>query len=220
MTNLEDLTYRWQLGWRASRDLPAPEAIDGGLRIHCAQPGRKFEVLALRADEDPASVSRVAAQVLAAKERTWLTAVTSNPERTTSAIEAAGLKLLYRPEWFMNIDLASQPHQPLDPAYTSEVRTEGPAIKVTIHDATGEVAARGQVGLAGDDAVADRIETMPNHRRRGLGSAVMSALATEAIARGARTGLLIASADGQHLYSTLGWNRVADVVIAQAPGRA
>jgi hypothetical protein len=48
----------------------------------------------------------------------------------------------------------------------------------------------------------------------------MSALATEAIARGARTGLLIASADGQHLYSTLGWNRVADVVIAQAPGRA
>jgi hypothetical protein len=45
----------------------------------------------------------------------------------------------------------------------------------------------------------------------------MGALAAEAVARGAHTGLLIASADGRHLYSALGWKHLADVVIAQPP---
>ncbi len=218
MTSLQDLVHRWHAGWRASRDLPAADVSEDRLWIHCAQPSREFEAFALRADEDPESIARIAGQVLVTKERTWLTAATRSPERTLAAVEAAGLEVLHRSEWLMGTDLTSHPRRPLDGAYTCDVRVEGSAIKVAIHDGSGEVAARGQIGLAGADAVADRIETMPEHQRRGLGGVVMGTLAAEAVARGARNGLLIASEDGQRLYSTLGWDRLADVVIAQAPG--
>jgi len=48
----------------------------------------------------------------------------------------------------------------------------------------------------------------------------MGALAEAALSQGARTGLLIASTDGQHLYSSLGWHHYADVLIAHAAARA
>jgi GNAT superfamily N-acetyltransferase len=217
MANFEDLIRRWHLGWQASRDLPAAEATDDGLRIHCAQPGRAFEVLALRADEDPESVRRLAAQVSAAQEPTWLTVTTSDPAKVAAAVEAAGLRVLHRSEAFMRTALDSHPRPVLDPTYKYEVQAQGPCVTVLIQDAAGELAARGQIGLAGGDAVPDRIETMPAFRRRGLGGAVMGLLAGEAISRGAHTGLLIASEDGQRMYSALGWEHVADVVIAQRP---
>jgi GNAT superfamily N-acetyltransferase len=220
MENPEALTRRWFIGWQASRDLPAAQPTDDALWIHCKQPSREFEAFTLRADEDPGSVSRVAARVLAMEDHTWLTATTSRPERAIAAIEAAGLRLLHRAEWFMSIDLTKHPLSPLDPAYTCEIQVEGSAITATIRDDSGELAARGQLGLAGGDAVPDRIETMPDHRRRGLGRVVMGVLAAEALARGAHTGLLIASIDGQQLYTRLGWDHVSDVVIAHAPAFA
>jgi hypothetical protein len=45
----------------------------------------------------------------------------------------------------------------------------------------------------------------------------MSALAEAAVAQGARTGLLVASEEGQRLYSSLGWRHEADVLIARGP---
>jgi hypothetical protein len=45
----------------------------------------------------------------------------------------------------------------------------------------------------------------------------MSALAEAAVSQGARTGLLIASEEGQRLYSSLGWRHEADVLIARGP---
>ncbi|WP_034263461.1 GNAT family N-acetyltransferase [Actinospica robiniae] len=214
MENLEDLIRRWFQGWCASRHLPEAEPADDGLWINCKQPNREFEVFTLHADDDPPSVSRLAAQVLAKSERTWLTAATRHLAQTSEAIEATGLVLLQREEWFMGVDLTEQPLKPLDSEYTSDVKADGSAVAVEIYDRAGELAARGQLGIAGDDAVPDRIETMPGHRRRGLGSVVMGMLAAEALARGAHTGLLIASPDGQQLYSRLGWARIADVVIA------
>ncbi|CCH16947.1 GNAT family N-acetyltransferase [Micromonospora lupini] len=93
-------------------------------------------------------------------------------------------------------------------------------VTATVRHESGEVAARGTMGLAGTDAVADRIETMPAHRRKGLASAVMSALVRSAIEEGVEQGILIASEDGQRLYRTLGWQPVADVLIATTSGNA
>ena len=39
----------------------------------------------------------------------------------------------------------------------------------------------------------------------------MAGLTEWALSRGATTGLLVASPDGQHLYSALGWGAVAPV---------
>jgi GNAT superfamily N-acetyltransferase len=69
----------------------------------------------------------------------------------------------------------------------------------------GYIAARGQVAVTGETCVFDQILTKPEHRRRGLGSAVMAALTTAATDLGAATGILSATAQGRALYESLRW---------------
>ncbi|MEU8437138.1 GNAT family N-acetyltransferase [Streptomyces sp. NPDC029216] len=221
MTKIEsELIRRWLNGWTVARSLPEAEPVESagdGLRSTCNQLGREVEVFALRADEEPESLARLAATVAAARQTTWLTVPTLRPGIVESVVGAAGLELLHRSEWFMTTDLTEHPqHAPAAP-YEREVRTNGPVTVVSLHDSTGAVAARGTIAVIGADAVADRIETDAAHRRRGLGRAVMSALAEAAVTQGARTGLLIASEEGQRLYSSLGWRHEADVLIARGP---
>ncbi|MFJ8789396.1 GNAT family N-acetyltransferase [Streptomyces sp. NPDC102462] len=162
-------------------------------------------------------MARLAAAVAAARQPTWLTVPTLRPGTVEAVVGAAGPELLHRSEWFMTTDLTGHPqHAPAAP-YEREVRTEGPVTVVSLHDSSGEVAARGTIAVVGADAIADRIETDAAHRRRGLGRAMMSALAEAAVTQGARTGLLIASEEGQRLYSSLGWRHEADVLIARGP---
>jgi GNAT superfamily N-acetyltransferase len=221
VTKIEaELIQRWLNGWTVARSLPEAEAVEPagcGLRSECDQPGREVEVFALRADEEPESVAQLAAAVAAARRTTWLTVPTLRPRTVEAVVRAAGLELLHRSEWFMTTGLTEHPqHAPAAP-YEREVRTEGPVTVVSLHDSCGQVAARGTIAVVGTDAIADRIETDAAHRRRGLGRAVMSALAEAAVAQGARTGLLIASEEGQRLYSSLGWRHEADVLIARGP---
>ncbi|MYS40985.1 GNAT family N-acetyltransferase [Streptomyces sp. SID5998] len=221
MTKIEaGLIGRWLDGWTVARSLPEAEPVEpagDGLRSKCDQPGREVEVFALRADEEPESVARLAAAVATARQVTWLTVPTLRPDTVEAVVGAAGLELVQRSEWFMTTDLTEHPqHEPAAP-YEREVRTEGPVTVVSLHAPSGEVAARGTIAVVGGDAIADRIETDAAHRRRGLGRAVMSALAEAAVSQGARTGLLIASQEGQRLYSALGWRHEADVLIARGP---
>lgn len=223
MTNTEsDLIRRWLNGWSVARSLPEAEpvksAADGdGLRSNCGQLSREVEVFALRADEEPESVARLADIVAASGKSTWLTVPTLHPGAVEALVTAAGLVMLQRSEWLMTTDLTEHPqHAPTAP-YEREIRTEGPVTVVTLRTPSGEDAAHGTIAVVGTDAIADRILTDPAHRRRGLGSVMMSALAEAAVAQGARTGLLIASEEGQRLYSSLGWRREADVLIARGP---
>ena len=221
MTKIESrLIRRWLDGWTVARSLPEAEPVDpagAGLRSKCDQPGREVEVFALRADEEPESLSRLAAAVAAERQTTWLTVPTLRPGAVESVLVAAGLELLRRSEWFMTTDLTEHPRHETATPYEREVRTQGPVTIVTLHGPSGEVAARGTIAVVGADAIADRIETDAAHRRRGLGRAMMSALAEAAVSQGARTGLLIASEEGQRLYSSLGWHHEADVLIARGP---
>ncbi|MEU0691468.1 GNAT family N-acetyltransferase [Streptomyces uncialis] len=221
MTKIEtELIRRWLNGWTLARSLPEAKPVGSagdGLRSRCGQPGREVEVFALRADEEPESLARLAAAVATARQTTWLTVPTLHPPAVEAVIGAAGLELLRRSEWFMTTDLTGHPqHAPAAP-YEREVRTEGPVTVVSLHGPSGDVAARGAIAVVGSDAIADRVETDVAHRRRGLGRAMMSALAGAAVSQGARTGLLIASEEGQRLYSSLGWHHEADVLIARGP---
>lgn len=69
----------------------------------------------------------------------------------------------------------------------------------------GSIAASGQVAVTGETCVFDQIGTEPQHRRRGLGTAVMAALTTAAIDLGAVTGILGATVPGRALYEKLSW---------------
>lgn len=87
-------------------------------------------------------------------------------------------------------------------------------VRVEILAEAGETAARGGVALVEGLAVFDRIETAAAHRRKGLGALVMRLLSSEALARGARRGALVATADGRALYETLGWSVSSPYVTA------
>jgi GNAT superfamily N-acetyltransferase len=75
------------------------------------------------------------------------------------------------------------------------------------------VAASGRVFVVGDTAVFDKIVTEPAFQRRGLGSFIMKALAAQSFEHDVENGLLLASRDGQKLYSHLGWSNVCRVLM-------
>jgi GNAT superfamily N-acetyltransferase len=211
---MAELIVRWQRGWCVARSLPAGEDVGGGLRVHCRQRGRDVEYVAF----DEAEVGRLAKLVLAEESVAWLTVASAEPDRAAAALEAAGLTLLKRSEKLMVVDLREHPVGAVPAPYRLETRIEGGLVAVEVLDDSGAVGASGNAGLSGSDAVADKITTDPAHRRRGLGRAVMGALAGTALEYGAETGVLIASEDGQRLYPALGWRTVADVLIAARPG--
>ena len=206
-----------------SRGVPAAEDVGGGLRTRCMLPGRDIEYVATDADEDLTSLAKLAGQVAGEVSVTWFTVPTTEPARAVAALEAAGMILLKSSERLMAVELRERPWS-VPEAYQLATRVDtlhgGRVVTATVRHESGEVGARGTMGLTGTDAIADRIETMPAHRRRGLASAVMSALAGCAIAEGAEHGILVASEEGRPLYTTLGWRPVADVLIVATPGTA
>lgn len=114
----------------------------------------------------------------------------------------------------MSIQLADHAFRRLPEGYLAEVDRDGGLITVTVR--VGEdVAARGRIAVIGADAVADRIQTEPDHRRRGLGGAVMSLLVSAAREAGAVHGVLVASEMGEPLYVGLGWRARARLVSAR-----
>lgn len=203
-----ELVERWHRGWTAAEGLTS-ERRDGYLVVHVNRPHRVYEWIAT----DDAQTAAMARVVAASREPNWLSVPTHAPARVIEEIEAAGLVVARPDETFMRRELAGHPAPEPPPGYAVEV-TGGPVIGVRVL-ADGEVAASGLMAVVGEDAVAHRIETAQAHRRRGLGSVVMGALTGEAVAGGARTGLLFASADGVHLYRKLGWEKISGLVVAR-----
>ncbi|MGW1022982.1 GNAT family N-acetyltransferase [Streptomyces sp. NPDC002577] len=94
---------------------------------------------------------------------------------------------------------------PAPDGYGLRTWTRDGVTRVLVVTDDGGFAARGQIAPTGPTAVADRIETDPAHRRRGLGSLVMRTLTTIAVEQGATTGVLSATVAGRALYESLGW---------------
>jgi GNAT superfamily N-acetyltransferase len=115
----------------------------------------------------------------------------------------------------MSIDLADHAFRALPEGYRAEAERDGGVITVMV--SAGEaVAASGRIAVIGADAVADRVQTHPDHRRRGLGGAVMGLLVAAAREAGAVHGQLVASEMGEPLYTGLGWRAEARVVTARS----
>ncbi|AVR95578.1 GNAT family N-acetyltransferase [Pseudoduganella armeniaca] len=98
---------------------------------------------------------------------------------------------------------------PLAPEYTLRLTRAGAVTTVRIVTAAGAVAATGHAAEWAGVFVYDRIETAPTHRRRGLGACVMHALRQARLDAGT-TEILVATAAGQALYRSLGWNTISD----------
>jgi GNAT superfamily N-acetyltransferase len=94
---------------------------------------------------------------------------------------------------------------PLPEGYRGEAWITPPILCVQVTVPSGLATATGRVALVGPFAIYDQIETHEAHRRRGLGNFVMHALGKHASDQGVNHGVLVATADGRALYTTLGW---------------
>ncbi len=192
---------------------PAVE-VPGGLRVVLGLPERWEETITLAADEDLDRVRALAREVAGSPERDWLTVPTNRPDEVAEILLSAGLDLMEKPEWLMTRELDGHPEPGVPEPYSLTVTADGAVLEARIMAPGGELAAHGLMAVAGTDAVAHNIVTNEDHRRRGLASVVMGSLAAGARERGATTGLLLASEDGQRLYSVLGWETRSSVLIA------
>jgi GNAT superfamily N-acetyltransferase len=217
MSNLRQLVIRWQLGWGVARGVPGADDLGDGLRVWCQQPSRDVEIIALHADDDPPSVGRLADRLRREDSVAWLTVPTREPAKVADALLAARLVVAKGAEQLMTIQLGDHPRHEVPAPYRLDIQTRASVIFASIYHDSGKLAASGVMGVAGADAIADRIETAPAHRRQGLAKAIMGALAHAAVERGAQHGVLVASEEGQHLYAALGWRGAADVLIAVIP---
>jgi hypothetical protein len=106
--------------------------------------------------------------------------------------------------------------KPLPNGYRMEIHQAGPVTRACIIAPDGDLAASGCAAETADVFIYDRIETAQDHRRKGLGVAVMIALGT---ARKSLVSpqLLVATGDGRNLYANLGWTVLAPFAAATIP---
>jgi hypothetical protein len=97
----------------------------------------------------------------------------------------------------------SSPQQ-LPSGYRLELQQGPQAVHGFVLTDDGELAASGHLGIGEQAAVVDRIVTHMAHRRRGLGRAIMSAVAT-ARPDPSQPRILVATEAGRQLYEVLGW---------------
>jgi len=216
-TLVEDITGLlevWVAGWAGCRGyrtstegrFPAALRADttGEWEVFASEPTEdEFAALAVRTTESPARV---------------LTILTNDPSRYTALAARHGLNVTSDTQTMMIVDMETQDAE--DPWLSDDDLSLSTFEQDGVHYAevrSGDaIAASGRVFVVGDTAVFDKIITQPAFQRRGLGSFIMRALAAQAFGHDVRTGLLLASADGQKLYSHLGWTTVARVLMLSA----
>jgi GNAT superfamily N-acetyltransferase len=118
--------------------------------------------------------------------------------------------------YFMAAAVATIDTKPLPNGYRAELHQAGPVTRACIIAPDGGLAASGCAAETADVFIYDRIETAQDHRRKGLGVAVMIALGT-ARKSFVSPQLLVATEDGRNLYRNLGWTVLAPFATATIP---
>ncbi|MGY5128538.1 GNAT family N-acetyltransferase [Streptomyces nigrescens] len=245
-TGLHSAVHAWVDGWARARGTDAPQAVPGGFRIEVRRPGHlarhvlsEAAPAVLRDLVDTLTTPGQWIKVCAPREvvEPLLTAdwEVSEPQylMTTAALapprSGAGLPPGYRLEI---VDESEEVFEARVHAVggTGNGLGPGPGSGSGRAEGAGPVlAASGRAALTtgapgsspapyAPSVVFDMIGTEPAHQRRGLGRAVMTALAGRAVERGARQGVLVASPDGRALYEAMGWRSRSMVTAAGRMG--
>lgn len=205
----DEALTRWQRGWSAARGWNDAQRVDDVTVVRVGEPQRRVEYVAT--EQNARAAAHLALTDCNPPGTSWLKIATADPERL-----AAGLRPLdyVRTEWLMTISLPEQALHPVPAPYAVEVTDDPSLIDVQLYG-YGELAAAGRMSILHTGAVADMIHTDTAHRRRGLARAVMSTLATRAVARHTTTAHLSASAEGRPLYTSLGWTTLTPLLVAR-----
>jgi len=202
----------WVTGWTLSRGTPPPVPFDGGLRVDVGLPVQRARYVLPRFE--PKRLHGLAASL--SLPWTFLK-VCAPPDIVAQALPEGWA--VQAPVFMMTASLTRRDGSTEPPrGYAVHLSHDGAVISATLRDSLGELAASGCMALTESHAVFDRIETDAAHRRRGLGSVVMTVLSQEAAARGVDAAVLVATQDGHGLYSALGWDLHSPVTSCVVPG--
>ncbi|GAA4022213.1 hypothetical protein GCM10022247_53020 [Allokutzneria multivorans] len=186
----------WVHGWALTRGTSAPVAEPDGYRIDVGRPGHLVRyVLPSASTVDFRSASLTA-------PGTWLKICGHPALGPQWTVEA--------PEYLMGKELSASSRVAPPAGY---VVSRSP-LGVEVRASDGSVAASGLFAVWGSASTVDQVVTDPAHRRRGLGSVVMSELDVLAAEGGAVRSVLVATEDGLGLYRRLGWAVISPVTAA------
>ncbi|QJB30098.1 GNAT family N-acetyltransferase [Chitinophaga oryzae] len=200
----------WLKGWSLARELPLPIADHGGLRVDVGWPDQQ---------------TRYVFPALGPGLFHFANTIVQPAVFLKICAPASLVRPVLPPRWviqapgfMMTRTLPAHPSRlPLPEGYTLTFDTANAGPIASIYASNGEVAASGRLAIVDDYIIYDRIATTPAHQRRGLGSAVMAALTTEAVSRDIRKGILVATPAGKALYETLGWKMYSLYTTAVIP---
>jgi GNAT superfamily N-acetyltransferase len=209
--DIADLLEVWVAGWSGSRGYETRKEGRFPAALRADRTG-DWEYFAH--DPSDAEFAELAARTSEADTRI-LTILTNDVARYTRLAREHGLNITSDSQTMMIVDMETQDSE--DPWLSADdlelATSESNGVHHAVVHAGDNVAASGQVFVVRRTAVFDKIVTEPNYQRRGLGSFIMKALAAQAFEHDVQSGLLLASLDGQHLYSHLGWKNVSQVLM-------
>lgn len=208
------LAAEWVAGWCISRGFDPAEPVGQAFWTYPHEDGRDRELLWPNPDR-PIDADLLAT-IGASPTPTWVTVATNDVSAMQGTLVERGVVPAGWPEWLMSVRLDTLPQAQCPDGFDCRLEQRGQVIFAEIRTREHQLACSGQLALSpGGGAVADRIVTEEEFRRRGLGRHLMCRLNQAARDAGATHGLLIASSDGHALYAALGWTTCCDVVVAR-----
>jgi GNAT superfamily N-acetyltransferase len=204
-----ELVFAWQAAHSIARSSPPPVHDRGGFRVdtHSEKEAKRW-VFPQPCD----GLREIAHEITAPRHYLKLC---GSDEELRSALPARWE--IQPANYFMTTAAATLDARPLPEGYRMELHRTGPVTRACVIAPDGVVAANGSAAEAADVFIYDRIETAQEHRRKGLGVAVMVALGAARKSL-ASTQLLVATEDGRGLYANLGWTVLAPFAAATIPG--
>lgn len=217
---VEDITRLlevWVAGWSGCRGYETRKEGRFPAALRADKTG-DWEYFAY--DPTDAEFAELAAKTAEAPTRI-LTILTNDVQRYKYLAEKIGLNVTSASQTMMFVDMETQDTE--DPWLSDDdldlTLSEDNGVHHAVVRSGERLAASGQVCVVNGTAVFDKIITQPDFQRRGLGSFIMKALAAQAFEHDVQNGLLLASLDGQKLYSHLGWDTVCHVLMLSVTAR-
>lgn len=189
------LVRNWLAGRSLARGLPPPVEDHGGWRVETGQATESRRYVFMAASEELQALARATMDPLVALKVCG---------------SVAPLRLVLPSRWrlvagghFMTLP-GAPPRHAVPPGYRAEMVRQGEVVTARIVTLDGALAACGHGAGTNGVFVYDRIATEPRHRRRGLGSALMTLLSDQRRDPSDQQAL-VATAEGRSLYAKLGW---------------
>lgn len=190
------LLFGWLAARSIARGLPAPVADHGGFRVDT---GGEVEIRRWAFTRPCAGLTELGHALDAPG---YFLKLCGNGADLLAALSPRWR--LQEPGYFMQGPAFPPRPAALPAGYALQIDRDARGSRVAILAPDGQLAATGTAAEAAGVFVYDRIITEPDHRRMGLGRAVMAAL-RETRADRAATELLVATDEGRALYTSLGW---------------